>query len=245
MSDAYREDLAYIHHVGFGHLAKNAAQVLLNALRRSGIDKGLVIDLCCGSGLLARELTAAGYEVLGIDISKKLLDIAREHAPSAHFRQESIWKSEFPPCAAIAAVGECFNYLFDEDNTEQALYELLGRIHAALDPGGLLLFDVAESGRVSSSSGLQRAHTEGEDWVVLMTAEEDRTNRRLTRRITTFREVGEQLYRRDQEIHRLRLVTRSELLEQLVGLGFKVHILDSYGQLQFPAGYAGFLAHKV
>jgi hypothetical protein len=33
MTDAYREDLAYIHDVGFGHLAKNAAPVLLEALR--------------------------------------------------------------------------------------------------------------------------------------------------------------------------------------------------------------------
>ncbi len=56
MTDAYREDLAYIHDVGFGHLAKNAAQVLLNALRHSDIDKRTVIDLGCGSGLLASEL---------------------------------------------------------------------------------------------------------------------------------------------------------------------------------------------
>lgn len=33
MTDAYREDLAYIHDVGFGHLAKNAAPILLEALR--------------------------------------------------------------------------------------------------------------------------------------------------------------------------------------------------------------------
>ena len=243
MTDAYREDLAYIHDLGFGHLAKNAAQVLLNALRRSGIDKGQVIDLCCGSGLLARELTATGYEVLRIDISETLLDMAGERVPRARFRQESILKSELPPCVAVAAIGECFNYLFDEYNTQQALYKLLRRIHKALDPGGLLLFDVAEPGRVPGS-GLQHAHAEGEDWAVLMTAEEDRPNRLLTRRITTFRKVGE-LYRRDQEIHRLRLVTRSELLEQLGALGFKVHILDSYGQQQFSPGHTGFLAHKI
>ena len=245
MSDAYREDLAYIHHLGFGHLANNAAEVLLNALRNSGIDKGTVVDLCCGSGILAGKLTADGYEVLGIDISEALLDIAKEYAPSAHFRQESIWKSELPPCVAVAAIGECFNYLFDDvGNTDQALYELLQRIHKALDPGGLLLFDVAEPGRVPDSSGLQRAHTEGEDWAVLMSAQEDRTNRLLTRRITTFRKDGE-LYRREQEIHRLRLVIRSELLEQLDALGFEVDILESYGHLQFPQGYTGFLAHKA
>jgi SAM-dependent methyltransferase len=240
MSDAYREDLAYIHHLGFGHLANNAAEVLLNALRNSGIDKGTVVDLCCGSGLLAGKLTAAGYEVLGIDISEALLDIAKEYAPSAHFRQESIWKSELPPCVAVAAIGECFNYLFDEvGNTDQALYELLERIHKALDLGGLLLFDVAEPGRVPGSSGLQRTRTEGEDWTVLMSAQEEHENRLLTRRITTFRKVGE-LYRRDQEIHRLRLVTRSELLEALGDLGFEVDILESYGQLQLPPEHTGF-----
>ena len=77
-----------------------------------------------------------------------------------------------------------------------------------------------------------------------MTAEEDQTNRLLTRTITTFRKVGK-LYRRDQEIHRLRLVTRSELLAQLNSLGFKVHTLEGYGQLQFLLGHTGFVAHKT
>jgi SAM-dependent methyltransferase len=243
MTDAYREDLAYIHDVGFGHLAKNAAQVLLNALRQSAIGRGTVIDLGCGSGLLARELAAAGYGVLGIDISEALLDIAKERVPTAHFRQESILKAELPPCVAVAAIGECFNYLFDEDNTEQALYALLHSIHEALDPGGLLLFDVAEPGRIPVC-GSQQAHTQGEDWAVLMTAEEDRTNGLLTRRITTFRKVGE-LYRRDQEIHQLGLITRTKVLEYLSVLGFEVHILDSYGQLRLPPGLAGSLARKI
>jgi hypothetical protein len=77
-----------------------------------------------------------------------------------------------------------------------------------------------------------------------MTAEEDRTNGLLTRRITTFRKVGE-LYRRDQEIHQLGLITRTKVLEYLSVLGFEVHILDSYGQLRLPPGLAGFLARKI
>jgi hypothetical protein len=59
---------------------------------------------------------------------------------------------------AVLAVGEYFNHLFDEDNTEQGLYELFGRIHRALDAGGLFLFDVAEPGRVSGSEP-QLTHT--------------------------------------------------------------------------------------
>jgi SAM-dependent methyltransferase len=244
MSDAYREDLAHIHDVGFGHLANNAAQVLLHALRHGGIHQGTAIDLGCGTGLLARELAAAGYGVLGIDISEAMLDIAKERVPTAHFRQESFLKAELPQCVAVAAIGECFNYLFDEDNTEeQALYALLRHIHEALDPGGLLLFDVAEPGRVPVS-GSQQAHTQGEDWAVLMTAEEDLTKGLLTRRITTFRKVGE-LYRRDQEIHQLRLIRRTKVLEYLSVLGFEVSILDSYGELRLPPGLTGFLARKI
>ena len=65
----YRDDLSYIHHVGFGGLAGGAAPGLLGLLREAGIREGLVVDLGCGSGLWARELTEAGYEALGIDSS--------------------------------------------------------------------------------------------------------------------------------------------------------------------------------
>jgi SAM-dependent methyltransferase len=243
MTDAYREDLAHIHDVGFGHLAENATPVLLEAIHQSGADHGLIIDLGCGSGLLAKELSANGYEVLGIDISGAMLAVARKRVPTARFRQESLLEARLPPCVAVAAVGECFNYLFDKTNTRQGLYELFGRIYKALDPGGVLLFDVAEPGCVSGP-GPQLAHTEGEDWTVFMSAEEDRTRGLLTRRITTFRKVVGELYRRDQETHQLRLVPRSELLEQLSGLGFEVDILEGYGQLRFPPGHTGLLAHK-
>jgi hypothetical protein len=65
----------------------------------------------------------------------------------------------------------------------------------------------------------------------------------LTRRITSFRKVGD-LYRRDEETHRLRLMRRSELAGQLRGIGFRVRILSSYGPLRFAHGHVGFLARK-
>jgi hypothetical protein len=44
---AYRDDLAYIHDAGFGGFARQAGQVLVDALARRGITEGLVIDLGC------------------------------------------------------------------------------------------------------------------------------------------------------------------------------------------------------
>jgi len=240
--EAYGNDLAYIHDAGFGALARHAAPVLLDALRRRGIDRGLVIDLGCGSGILSEEIAAAGYDVLGIDISEAMIAMARERVPQGEFRVESLLRAELPPCVAVAAVGEAFNYLFDSANSERALAKLFKRIHTALDPGGLLLFDVAEPGR--AGTGPQRKHVETKDWAVLLTLEEDERRRLLTRRITTFRKVGD-LYRREEEIHRLRLFPRSEVAAQLRGLGFRVRTLAGYGPERFARGLVGFLARKA
>lgn len=147
---------------------------------------------------------------------------------------------DLPPCVGVAAVGECFNYLFDERNTGEGLRGLLGRIHAALASGGVLIFDAAEPGR---APGPTKTHAEGDDWAVLATAEEDGGHETLTRRITTFRRVGE-VYRRTEEVHHLRLLDRAATVGELRDLGFRVDVLEGYGALRFPRDLAGFLARK-
>jgi SAM-dependent methyltransferase len=242
MTDAYQSDLAYIHDRGFGLFAENAAQVILHHLRLAGLDRGLTIDLGCGSGILAERLSAAGYDVLGLDISPAMIALARRRAPHARFRKQSWVAAELPPCIAVTAIGEILNYRFDRANTDASLATLFRRVHDALCPGGLFVFDVAEPGRVPGP-GPQRTWRDGEDWAVLVAADEDRETRLLTRRITSFRKVGKR-YRRKDEVHELRLLRRGELATQLRAIGFRVRLLRSYGAFQFPPGYAGFVARK-
>jgi len=66
MLAGYQEDLAYIHDVGFGTFSSESAPALLEILHQKGINKGLVVDLGCGSGIWAKALTQAGYDVLGV-----------------------------------------------------------------------------------------------------------------------------------------------------------------------------------
>ena len=80
MVSGYGEDLAYIHDVGFGHFAKTATPGLLEMLRQTGGSRGLVVDLGCGSGVWARALCDAGYDVLGVDQSPAMIAIARNRA---------------------------------------------------------------------------------------------------------------------------------------------------------------------
>lgn len=53
----YREDLAYIHDVGYSDYALKSAPSILNILAQNNIREGLVVDLGCCSGLSALEFT--------------------------------------------------------------------------------------------------------------------------------------------------------------------------------------------
>jgi SAM-dependent methyltransferase len=200
-----------------------------------------VIDLGCGSGLLMEQLAAGGFDVLGIDLSAAFVALARKRVPRGQFRVESLLTTDLPRCVAVAAVGECVNYLFDDRHSLESVRQVLGRAFAALVPGGLLVFDVAEPGRVPG--GASKTYTEGESWAVLVAAEEDPQHEFVTRHITSFRRVGE-LYRRDHEIHRLRLLPREQVFSWLQDIGFQVETLNAYGTARFSTGHAGFLARK-
>lgn len=243
MNEWYREDLAYIHDVGFGDYALRSAPGILEILDRNvRTQEGLVVDLGCGSGLWAHELTKAGYRVLGLDISEAMIAIAQRNAPEVEFRVGSLFEADIPTCAAVTAIGEVFNYLFDPGNDHQALVRLFRRVYDALIPGGVFVFDIAEPGQVSREA-TNRSFSEGEDWLVLVEKEEDREQGTLTRRITSFRKVGD-LYGRADETYRLRLLKATDIAGELRRMGFRVRTRRSYGRYRLPRAHAALVARK-
>ncbi len=67
---------------------------------------GLVLELGCGSGLLTRELTAAGHRVIATDASPAMLDLARSHAPDAEDIRPLVLPGDVLPQAdAVVSVG--------------------------------------------------------------------------------------------------------------------------------------------
>ena len=237
MKKYYKEDLAYIHDSGHAEFALKSAPGILEILERSRIPGGLVVDLGCGSGLWAEQLTRACYQVLGIDISEAMIRIARTRAPAARFRIESLYKAKIPPCNAVTSISECLNYLFDSDNNTQALAHLFGRIFSALSPGGLFIFDIAEPGQDYATRGF----SEGEDWAVLVEKQEQRG--RLIRRITSFRKIGKH-YRRSDETHIQQLYKATDVARELRRAGFRVRTMRSYGDYDLPKAHRAFIARK-
>ena len=59
---------------------------LTGLLREYGICGGTVAELGCGTGKMTRLLAAAGYDMIGVDNSEEMLEIAREAEYEADLR---------------------------------------------------------------------------------------------------------------------------------------------------------------
>ena len=98
-----------------------------------------VLDLCCGTGLLAGELTARGYRVVGVDASDAMLALARERlGPKVTLSRVTL------PDLAIDGVFDVAVCTFDGLNylTAAELRLTLAAAAARLRPAGWLVFDL-------------------------------------------------------------------------------------------------------
>jgi SAM-dependent methyltransferase len=236
MTGFYGEDLAAVHAAGFTDLAQAAAGELVARLSRPC----RVVDFGCGDGTAARQLSDAGHQVHGFDVSEAMIRMAKRREPRATFEVGSFTDAVIPPCAAIIAIGEVFGY--DARGTgPSALGPVFARCHDALDPGGLLMFDLAGPGRVQAPQ--QRGWTAGPGWVVLVETHVESDT--LIREIVTFRDSGRSCYRRSDETHRLRLHRPADVLAQLRRNGFTARTLrPGYGATALPPGLIAYIAKR-
>src|SRR5436305_15315873 len=101
----YRDDLALVHHLGFGFHADATAPGILALLGPVRERNGLVLELGCGSGLLTRHLLDAGHRVIATDASPAMLDLARQTASdAAGIRQVVLPDDPLPEADAVVSV---------------------------------------------------------------------------------------------------------------------------------------------
>jgi SAM-dependent methyltransferase len=103
-----------------------------------------LLDVGCGPGRHAAELSRRGVEVVGVDISERFLRVARDTAPDARFVRAD---ARALPCASVfdAAISLCqgafgLNRVGDASETSAPDPDLavLSQIRTALKPGGRL-----------------------------------------------------------------------------------------------------------
>jgi SAM-dependent methyltransferase len=99
-----------------------------------------VLDLGCGTGVLARLLAAGGHAVVGIDPDPEMLRVARTKpgAESVDWRLGYVDSADASSVDMVVMTGHVAQ-VFIEDEDWQAV---LAQLHRALVPGGTLAFEV-------------------------------------------------------------------------------------------------------
>jgi SAM-dependent methyltransferase len=204
--------------------------------------RGLVLELGCGTGLLTKELVAAGHRVIATDASPAMLDVAREMVGDAaqELRQLILPHDRLPQADAIVAVGHPLNYLPGARAVDQALIAMA----AALRPGGLLALDICdlEWGRARRDTP-HRAEV-GDDWAII-TKFSTPTADRFVRDITTFLPNPDGSWRRDSEHHENVLVDTALIPALLWEHGVEAQVRPSFGTESNPPGLRAVIGLKL
>ncbi len=173
-----------------------------------------VLDLCCGTGQLARRLLARGYRVTGVDASPEMLRYARENAPAAQFMAADA--SNFNLAEQVQAAVCTFdslNHILEDAQLRAAL----SCVHAALEPGAPFVCDIntdAAYGPEWDKSACQA----DPDHALFLRGHYDRENRRGITQITMFRLLGSWI-RSDVEVPQ-RALSVAEMTVHLEVAGF-------------------------
>jgi len=236
----YRDDLALVHHRGYGFHADACAPGIVALLAPVRARDGLVVELGCGSGLLTRHLLDAGHRVVATDASPAMLELARQLAPDAEdVRRITLPDDPIPPADAIVGVGHALNYLPDEAAVDRALVG----IAEALRPGGVLAIDLCDLEWADARRDLSSQGRVGNDWAIITQFSVPSANR-FVREMTTFVRNDDGTWRRDDERHDNVLIDTTRVPALLAPHGVEAHVAASFGSEELPTGLRALIGHR-
>ena len=98
-----------------------------------------ILDLCCGTGQMAHQLTTLGYRVTGVDGSLEMLRYARENALGVEFLQADARSYHVPyKYNAVISVFDSLNHIM----STRELKAVFRSTYDTLRSGGLFMFDL-------------------------------------------------------------------------------------------------------
>jgi SAM-dependent methyltransferase len=169
-----------------GHYHAGLTAMLDRVLLADLPDGAHVLDLCCGTGTVARHLVDRGFSVTGVDASEEMLRYARQEVPGGEFFVADAEAFRLPPVFHGAlCTFDSLSYLLDEE----ALVRAFSNVHDALRPKGRFVFDLSLEAAYKSEWGesCSIVNTDEACFVRGSYDERERLGRTL---ITTFQRRG-------------------------------------------------------
>ena len=178
-----------------------------------------VLECACGTGSLTVRLGRMGYRITGADLSEDMLMVARQKALEAGLRmlpfvcQDMRRVAIHKPVDAVVCACDGVNYLLD------GAEDFFRAAHRALNPGGLLLFDISSAYKLSNILANNTFAATGEDWAYIWENQYHPRLGRVDMLLTGFLRQGAG-YARFEERHIQRAYTQEELVYALQSCGF-------------------------
>jgi SAM-dependent methyltransferase len=141
MSDESPYDpIASMYHALWFDWYLPAALPALERLFFNKVPKGArILDVCCGSGHVTKELAKRGYQVTGVDNSKELIALARQQLPAIDFYVQDVCQLNLPGrFSAAISTFDSLNHILTVDRLQQAF----AAVHQQLESGGRFVFDM-------------------------------------------------------------------------------------------------------
>lgn len=201
---------------------------LCGLLREYGTESGLVLDLGCGTGSMTEILAGYGYDMIGVDNSEDMLELATEKKLASghdilYLLQDMREFELYGTVKAAVSVCDSVNYITEPED----LLQVFRLVNNYLDPGGVFIFDFNTEYKYREILGEQTiAEDRGECSFIWDNCyyEEERINEydlTLFIRDEENSGAGKELYRKYQETHFQRGYTIDEIKALILRSGLR------------------------
>jgi SAM-dependent methyltransferase len=179
-------------------------------------DGARILDLCCGTGQLAKVLTEKGYRVTGIDGSAKMLRYAKENAPAAEFIAADARTFKLPKVYnAVFCTFDSLNHIM----TLPELYEVFKNVQQCLKKGGIFIFDLNTENLFITANKNNTEIKETPDYFYTARRDYNREKRTALFKFTIFQRKAKTWQRSDVILHQ-RYFSTAEVKSTLKQAGF-------------------------
>jgi 2-polyprenyl-3-methyl-5-hydroxy-6-metoxy-1,4-benzoquinol methylase len=213
----------------------------------NGIEDGPVLDLGCGTGALTRRLAKAGYDMTGADASPDMLQeammLSGENDEILYLLQTMQELDLDGNVRAVISACDCINYVTEPEELKEAFR----RIYAAIEPGGVFIFDINTEWKYRNLLAENTFAESRDEGAFIWENYYDEESLINEYDLTLFIPDPDGRYLRQTETHFERSYAISDIDEMLKNVGFSVvGIYDDYSKnlLREDSERAVFVATK-
>lgn len=196
-------------------------------IERLESERDLVLDLGCGTGTLTELLAGKGYDMIGVDLSQEMLNIALEKKEKSgsgvlYLCQDMQKLDLYSTVGTVVSVCDSVNYLLEDEEIVTAF----SLVNNYLYPGGVFIFDFNTVYKYEQVIG-DATIAENREACSFIWENYYHPEQHINEYdLTIFTKTGtEDLYRRFTETHFQRGYTPEEMIRFVEQAGMKVELL--------------------